>query len=404
MPRTGAVAIVLAAVALSSCGDGARQGAYSVRDSSGVEIVSNPAAVPGDSLCPSVDSVPLLTIGGPDAEGPYDVQRVGGALRVENGGVVVLDGATSELRFFDSAGRYARSVGRAGSGPGEFQRPAGLSWYASDTLAVGDYATARLSLLDARGRFLAAIPLQALRGAEYLGRLGDGSLVLAAYHGYVAGSEASGRRRDPMHVVSLTPTGVVRDTIGEFPGFELVVVADEQRMSVALAPFGRGTFVAMHDGRLHVADNAEYRVRVYQEGRRLELIVQREHAAVPISEADIRREMARRAPSTPSRPQLEAVEQMLRRDQLPRSLPAHGPIFVDAEGWLWVRAYSDASEGDVSWDVFDASGRLRCAVSLPAALYPREIGRDFLLGVSTDADGVEQVQLYRLRRGVRGTS
>jgi hypothetical protein len=35
---------------------------------------------------------------------------------------------------------------------------------------------------------------------------------------------------------------------------------------------------------------------------------------------------------------------------------------------------------------------------LPSGFRVREIGHDFLLGVQPDADGVEQVRLYGLRR------
>jgi hypothetical protein len=38
----------------------------------------------------------------------------------------------------------------------------------------------------------------------------------------------------------------------------------------------------------------------------------------------------------------------------------------------------------------------RGAVALPSAFRPLEIGTDYLLGVSRDAEGVEQVVLYDL--------
>lgn len=388
---------VLLAVVLVSCRDAGPKGTFAVRDSSGVQIVSNPSAVTGDSGCPRVDTVPALTIGGAGAEGPYDLLRPSGALRLPDGGVVVVNGGTSELRVFDSTGRYARTFGRKGSGPGEYQNPAGLLWYGADTLLVADYGTSRLTLLGADGRLLEAIRLQGVYGCGLLGRLPDGSIVCSVGKGYSPGV-ATGKRRDPMYLVRVSREGAALDTIGTFPAAETVVEGNAQSISVSMVPFGKGTFAAMRDGRAYVADNAEYRVRVYAGGRRLERIVERAHEPVAVTAAAVAREKAQRTRSTTNPQFLAEIEKMFQRDRLPGTEPAHGRIAVDADGWLWVRAYGNSTVGDVAWDVFDATGRLRCALVLPAALAVREIGHDFVLGVATDADGVEQVRMLRLRR------
>lgn len=391
------------AVALVACREGAGAGAFSVRDSSGVEIVSNPATVRGDSGCVVVDTAPTLTIGGADAEGPYDLLRASGALRLPDGGVVVVNGGTSELRVFDSTGRHTHTFGRKGSGPGEFQSPSGLLWYGPDTLMVTDYGTPRITLLGTDGRLIEAIGLQGVFGCSLLGRLPDGSFVCSVGTGYSPGA-ATGRRRDPVFLLRVSREGTVLDTLGSFPGWESFVEGDAQRVMVTPAPFGRGVYFALAGGRVYVADNAEYRVRVFAEGRRLERIVERAHGPVALTAAEVEREKAQRTRSTTNSQFLAQVERMFQRDKLPPTMPVHGRIVVDADGWLWVRAYSNAQEGDVAWDVFDASGRLRCALALPSAFSVREMGHDFLLGVQTDADGVEQVRLYGLRRSVPAPS
>lgn len=394
---------VVLAVALVSCREGAPEGAFSVRDSSGVQIVTNPATARGDSGCIVVDTVPTVTIGGADAEGPYDLLRAFGALRLADGGVVVLNGGTSELRFFDSTGHHTRTFGRAGTGPGEFRRPAGLLWFGADTLMVADYGTARISLVSAAGALLEAISLRGVFGGGLLGRLADGSFVFSAGPGYSPGAQ-TGRRRDPTHLVRVSREGSVLDTLGSFPGPETLVEGDAQRVMVTSAPFGRGTYFAVAGGRVFVGDNAEYRVRVYADGRRLERIVQRAHEPIALTAAEVDREKAQRTRSTTNQQFLAQLERMFQRDRLPETLPAHGRIAVDADGRLWVRAYSNALEGDVAWDVFDAGGRLGCALTLPSTFAVREIGHDFILGVLTDTDGVEQVRVYGLRQGAQGPS
>lgn len=385
------------AIAVVACREGPGAGSFAVRDSGGIQIVSNPATVRGDSGCVAVDSVPMLTIGGADAEGPFDLLRATGALRLPDGGVVVLNGGTQELRVFDSAGRHTRTLGRKGSGPGEFQSPSGLLWYGADTLMVADYGTSRITLLGTDGRLIEAIGVRGLLGGALVGRLADGSFV------FIAGGTSSrdaqpGLRRDPMRLVRVSRSGAVLDTLGSSPGSDVFVERDGERVMMSVAPFGHYTSVAMANGVVYVADNAEYRVRVFAEGRFLERIVERAHEPVTLAQAEVEREKARRLGATTSPQFREMVERMYQPERLPEMLPVHGRIAVDADGRLWVRAYGDAPEGDVAWDVFDADGRLRCALSLPAAFAVREIGHDFLLGVLTDADGVEQVRLYGLRR------
>lgn len=391
------------AVAVVSCRGGPRVGSFSVRDSSGVQIVSNPATVRGDSGCVAVDSVPMLTIGGADAEGPYNVQNAFGTRRLPDGSVLVLNGATSELRFFGQGGRYLRTVGRFGSGPGEFRRPGAPVWFGTDTLVVYDTWTARATFVSARGVLLKSVRIEGVAGGgELLGRLSDGSLLLAMTAGVTEGTEP-GVRRDPVHLVRLSAAGVVRDTLGSFRGPDVAVQIVGSRTAMTGAPFGRHTSFAVAGDRVFVADNAEYRARVYANGR-LERIIEKSVEAVPITASDIEREMAQRRGSGRDPSWLAWLDRLYQRDQLPASFPAFGGIAVDAEGWLWVRAYAPSPGGGFAWGIFDASGRLRCTCQLPSGVRVREVGRDYLLGAGSDADGVEHVRLYGLRRSAHGPS
>jgi len=309
----------------------------------------------------------------------------------------VLNAATSELRLFDRSGRYTRTFGRAGTGPGEFRNPAGLRWYGVDTLMLSDCATARVTLLGSDGRLIAGIGLRGFLGGVLLGRLADGSFVFSTGAAYSPGAQP-GRRRDPAKVVRVSREGTVLDTLGTFPGSEALVEGDAHRVMVTSAPFGHNTFFTMANGSVFAADNAEYRVRTYAEGRRLERIVERAFEPVPLTAAEVEREKAERTSRITDPRYREQLGQMYRSDRHPETLPVHGRVVVDADGWLWVRAYSDAPGGSIAWDVYDAAGRLRCSAPLPSALSVQEIGRDFLLGTLRDSDGVEQVQLYEVRR------
>ena len=88
--------------------------------------------------------------------------------------------------------------------------------------------------------------------------------------------------------------------------------------------------------------------------------------------------------------------------------PIHG-LFVDADGHLWVREWSDGETGVPDrWSVFSPEGRwLGVLDGLPASSAGTSdlasmsniwIGREFLLAVRLDTLGVERVEGYRIRR------
>ncbi len=402
-PRIAAV-VALCAFAASCGGGGKARGAYAVRDSAGVQIVSNPSSVTADPACPVVDSVPAFTIGGVGAEGPYDVQLVWGALQLRDGNVVVLNGATSELRFFDGAGKHVRSVGRKGSGPGEFQSPYRLFWSGPDTLMVQDFGTSRLTMLGSDGTFFGVVPLQRVSGALLVGRLPSGEFLAQTSGSIMPGQGTSGRQRSPVHLVRLSREGAVLDTLGAFAGSENVTEISERSASVGPAMFGLNTVFALADSLVYVADGAEYRVRVYAGGRRLVRIIEKAHAPVPVTRAMWDAESARQTAASSDPRSREFWGRLHANDRMPATLPSYRNIALDGDGWLWVRPYAVTEQGSLLWDVFDASGRLRCAVRLSAALAARDVGHDRFLGVVRDEDGVEQVRVYRIRRSGRSPS
>jgi hypothetical protein len=86
----------------------------------------------------------------------------------------------------------------------------------------------------------------------------------------------------------------------------------------------------------------------------------------------------------------------------PEIMPAYSNLMVDSEGWLWVEQYRLPNEAESHWTVFDAEGRWLTDVRMPDGLAVEQIGRDFVLGLNTDADGVQRVRVYTLeRQGLR---
>jgi hypothetical protein len=80
-------------------------------------------------------------------------------------------------------------------------------------------------------------------------------------------------------------------------------------------------------------------------------------------------------------------------------MPAYQSLLVDAEGCLWVEDFQRPGVGLKSWTVFDAEGRPRTRLSLPASNRVLEIGSDYVMAIFEDALEVEYLRLYGLTRG-----
>ena len=86
----------------------------------------------------SVDPEPTLVLGlleGPDAQ---LFSRIRGAVRLSTGTIVVLDGASQQLRAFSPDGTHLWTAGGPGEGPGEMRNPTHLETLPGDTLQLQD--------------------------------------------------------------------------------------------------------------------------------------------------------------------------------------------------------------------------------------------------------------------------
>jgi hypothetical protein len=84
--------------------------------------------------------------------GPEDYFGQIRAIAVDRlGRVYVADTYTTNVRVFDSAGVYVRTLGRRGQGPGEFIWPSGLTWQNDSTVWVLDDGNGRYSVYDTSG-------------------------------------------------------------------------------------------------------------------------------------------------------------------------------------------------------------------------------------------------------------
>jgi len=384
-------------VAPVACGGGDDDGGpqSTVRDSAGVTIVENRRPLPDSRLGWRVGPAPAVTIGTTEGDPAYELFRVGDAMRLSGGRIVVANTGTGELRVFDADGVHLESWGGQGDGPGEFgiMAPTELVRWPGDSLMAREPFQRRISIFSARGTFGRALRLQPQSGYESVnGPLPDGRLLaqtLDSYSGDTPGTELT--RPDREYGI-LAADGSVHRDLGVFPGSELYVVTTPERRSVAYYPFARSAFVFVWGDVVVITTNDRYEIRAYRPDGSLARIVRRDHEVRAPTRGDLRDAVARQNPDRPEA--LDAVGDM----PLVEAFPAFAEVRVDRLGYLWVREYRLPGEEHRLWTVFDPQGRALGLVEMPGSFRVREIGEDYILGTREDELDIEYVESWSLDR------
>ncbi len=407
--RPLSLVFVCCPVLLAGCSDaGGAAAAATVRDSAGVTIVENTGPVWPDGLGWHVAEEPAFEIGGELDDPAYDLNQVRATLRLSDGRVVVADGETRELRFFDDAGEHLTTSGRQGGGPGEFQN-IGLVWLGpADTLWIYDFNSRRLSTLDANGAYLDGYILRPpgqFQAVLPAGRLSDGRLVAPVF--VFDTTAKSGVYREPRPHVAYQVDGTVSDTLGMFPGPEMYTTTmtfnDQTFPRPTQRPFGLNTQISVFRDEIFVGTNESYEIQVFDATGSLQRLIRAAHpreAVGPDDVAEYKRFMHElildNQGNIPEQLR-EQLEEQFEDAPYPDAFPYYSGIRTDTEGNLWVQAGTQRHQRDVyRYTVFDTTGQELGRVTMPERFTPMQIGGSFVLGVWRDDDDVEYVRLYRL--------
>ncbi|HEY7771266.1 hypothetical protein [Longimicrobium sp.] len=365
-------------------------------DSAGIQVQNT-----GTGIEPSawaLEAEPVISIGEVDGAPEYMLHDVRGALRLPDGGVVVANSGSNELRWYDAAGRHVRSAGRDGGGPGEFLSLAGLAAGPGGRVHAWDATSLRLSTFgaDAGLQGYWTVPADSFGpNVELAGVLADNSVVLLDGSSTVF-TLSPAPRRDSMRIWHASPGGAVRRMM-TIPGPERITWGSAQGAVRSPAPFARSTLTAVGDDRVWIGDNERYEVGGYGDDGRLRRLVRRAAAPRKVSDREkdeYRRAWRERVGSGGPVPGA-ALETFLAEMPFPETHPAFSALHVDSEGRLWVRERDDAAGSH--WAVHDEDGRLAGSLTLPPRAEPLDISANHVVARWTDEDGVEFVRVYRFR-------
>jgi len=398
-PLRSVLFALAAAVPGCTSSDASGSDRATVRDSAGITIVETTRAAWTDSAAAwTIDPSPRLDIGIVDGALPYLLDRVVGATRLPDGRIVIANGGTNELRFFDSAGVHLQSVGGTGEGPGEFEYVRALSRCGADSLFAHDLNW-QVKLFTADGEFVRQQLLQepgSPRTPYQLACSPRGGFVISGW-GMGDGPPQPGFSRAMTTVWLLDATGDSIGTIGAHLASERLTSSTGSRPH----PFGRTTVFAFGAEEVYLGDGSRFEVKRHARDGRLVGIQRAPPEDLSITE-DLLNAYREDVLSRVSESLRPAFEREFREMPLTDGVPAFTAIRLDPAEHVWVRRFTIPGETRETWGVFAPDGIFLGHLTMPPRFTLLEIGSDYVLGLSRDEDGVQRVQLHALdRRGER---
>lgn len=367
------------------------------------------ADAPGSGL-PAwrVSDAPIRVIGMGDGARAHQFDGIAAVLRREDGGFVVADGGSKEIRVFNPEGRHLRTLGGAGRGPGEFEGIGRVFLLRGDSVAAWDPQQQRLTVFTEDGRVARTetLPLPGV-AAPVEAVLEDGTLVARAGVDFMSLMAArEGERRLPVtHLVRAPGTETWREVTG-FAGREELVYRSGGAVSFDGVLFGRDHAAAAGRRRWYTGDTDRFQVTVRGPDGAEVGVLRRDDAPRPVTEAVLERARAeKRERSEASRREMArrmgARAREVKEPELPHrpTMPAFDRIVEDSGENVWVRHYHFPADAPQRWSVFSPAGELVAEVETPAGLQIQQIGPDWILGIATDEMDVDFVQMYALVRG-----
>ena len=442
-PRLLACWLVVLATACSEAPQEPPPPAFTVTDSAGVRVVVNSGQQWGKGEGWQVTAEPVVTLGVRDYPVEQQFERLGGATRLSDGTIVVLEQRDMELEAFDASGALRWTAGGIGDGPGE-TRPY------PDTRAVltklpGD--TLQLQNGQDRVRFGPSGELLEHRKVDYarFRRWGRIFLQYCPFEVYFVRDEivvCHGMQFEPpfpdswagRHTIMRTTWDLDRlDTLGVFLEASFFR-AGPPGVAVRSPLAAQGTFrvATSPEPRLLYARNNAYRIEVWDiPAGTLAMVVERRvprHVRSP-EEAD---HLLQSGDLGTVR--LMAIEMNIAIDLEAEADKAHSAaidsvsiaeaLFLDELGYMWVRRGPSPLDGEHVrvrevtgpddtrrtipapsglHDVFRPDGVYLGTVKLPPDLRITEIGPDYVLGIVRDEMDVQYVWMYGLDRGGGGS-
>ena len=380
-------------------------------DSADIPITTALAPLWGPGEGWTIGDDPMLEIGAVSGPDEYLLDGVTGVVRLSDGGVVVGESTSGELRRYDHGGTFVWRAAGQGEGPGEHGWLDFLGRIAGDSVVTFDPALNRIQVFGPDGQVVRSERIESpWAGLTAKGVIGvsDRHLVLtfSDYRGTPVGAV---RWPGVMAATWSLDDGVVRELMAVL-GEEQFVTRRGESIGQMGYEFGKGPRWAIMPGRLAIVDTESFSIRSISlpDGTTMAIL----RRDMPIREVTSEHVeafvewMAHRnvVYGGYSQEQAEASKPGWRKRPMASTLPVLESILLDVAGNLWVEPHAMYGAAVPPPDVYAPDGTWLGTVALPpgrgslVAGGGLEIGEDHILGVWRDEQGVEHVRMYGLEK------
>jgi hypothetical protein len=398
---------LLAGIAVTpACGESGAAPSAVVRDSAGITIVDNSAVGLDDLEAWTLSPSPTLELGSLDGrEVAEQFNSIVGATRLRDGSVVIADGGSRELRFFDRYGAHRQTVGGSGEGPGELGRLFSLDRIRGDTLVANDWPVGNAAWFTVDGSFV----FNSMLGPYWPGLTGrflpDGSLIADTYGRRSYGNEietwaVSGPedyfRPNGWMVRALRDSTV--DTLRSVEGEEWFRRGVwRQDLWIQALPFAHNTKVAWNAERIFVGETERREIEAIDYAGEITMLIRWNSDLVSVT-SDDRNQFESYSMNRARQNRQAHVRRWLDVISYPEVKPTFKEITTDRSGRLLVRNWEAFDSEAVDWLVFETDGHLIANLTVPSDLQLLEIGNDYVIGIWKDDLDVEFVRVYGLQK------
>jgi len=391
-----------------ACSDGSTppsEESHTVRDSAGIEIVTNlrPQWLPGEEWRIAAD--PDVELGQLEGNAAELFGRPSASF-LSDRSILVSEQEYRELRLFASDGTWLWTTGREGEGPGEFRSIEPARILPGDTILVFDGRARRASWFAPSGQFIRSVRIETGdRAAVAMGVL-DPDVWL--YRSYLMVPDSSGLNRWRSEILLVESTGARKAVLDTLTTDLSVQHVTGNRVAFVPLPFFARPIFAAGRGRAYVSDNTAWEILVYDSSGAVKRKIRRTWAPQHVTDAhveqrlDLQREFMTDWDVTDA--QKNAGLEMLEEGAgYTETLPAMEMFLVDRLGNLWVRdwAMPQRPHPERQFNVFDEHGLWLGPVTVPAGFGLSEIGDDYVVGIVEDELGVQRIRVHQLLKPQR---
>lgn len=393
--------VLISSAVLTACRGSEESGStFTVSDSAGVEIAVSTGPEWTESSGWTIDPKPALEIGVEEGEEPYMLSRVFDALRLPDGRILVGNSATSEIRVFDTQGKFLTSLGRKGNGPGEFGEFSSVRfWRLGDGSLLGyDGGNLRVHLFDSTLVYQRTVRIESTRDglrAFLQGVFSDGSWQMLALVPELK-NEPGTYLRSAQQFVRFKPDGTPDTTLRRVEGRTRFV---HQFGSITTFPFVPFTAEPLAAAGEHLWVVSGGGTELEERNLRGELVrVVRLARDVPRT-ADVYSRYVESSLATMDSTRRAQYEHFYGMNHpMPEHIPAYQAMLIDATSHVWLERYRLPGDTMPRWDVIAPNGRWLGVVAVPSRLRVMQVGADFILGRHLDSLGVERIRVHPLGR------